>query len=226
MKCLEGTYMFNISKIFFQKKLVSLVLLLGLLFISFQFLPINAASEDEVSNMKIESRLVFDTIPLNLEEITEAASRIFVGKCTKIEKVDKPVSAYKYTFKIIEPIKGVKTKKLSFKQWKPTARNNGYKKGKKYILFLHADSKLGLTSPAGFLQGRFEVQRKGFIRRKEVVTNQLHNKGLIRNLRTNKTVTIKSNKYLNDYIKKCSELGVPMRYKEFVEAVRYLVNKK
>ncbi len=33
----------------------------------------------------------------------------------------------------------------------------GYRKGQKLLLFLHGDSRLGLTSPVGFTQGVFRM---------------------------------------------------------------------
>ena len=55
--------------------------------------------------------------------------------------------------------------------------------------------------------------------------NKLNNKGLNRNFRTQKKIEIKDNQYINDYIQECSELGIPMRYKEFISAVKYLVKE-
>ncbi len=191
---------------------------------------VNANEETESSNVKLERHFVFDTLPLNLEEIISASNRIFVGICTNVEEIeDDPESklpVFKYTFKITESIKGLKGKEeITFKQWKPTVKSAGYEVGEKYVLFLYPDSERGLTSPVGFLQGQFDVVRKGVIRRSEVVRNKLSNKGLNRNLRTQKKIEIKDNKYVNDYLQECSELGIPMRYKEFILAVKYLVKE-
>lgn len=190
----------------------------------------NIASEDVSSKPKIERHFVFDAIPLNLEEITDAAGRIFVGNCTNIEEIENDseskLPVIKYTFKITEGIKGVDNKEeIAFKQWQPTVRGASYEIGKKYILFLYPNSDRGLTSPVGFLQGQFEIEKKGLIRRKEVVRNKLNNKGLSRNLRTQKKISIEKDKFINDYVDSCSELGIPMRYKEFIQAVRYLSKK-
>ena len=207
-----------------RKKIFSLILLCSLIF------PVSASEVSESSGVKLERHFVFDTLPLNLEEITSASDRIFTGICTSIEEIeDDPESklpVFKYTFKIIEAIKGLQGKEeVTFKQWKPTARNAGYDVGEKYVLFLYPNSERGLTSPVGFLQGQFNVEKKGFIRRSEVVRNKLNNKGLNRNFRTQKKVEIKEDQYINDYIQDCSELGIPMRYKEFVKAVKYLVKE-
>ena len=185
----------------------------------------------ESSEVKFESHFVFDTLPLNLEEITFASDRIFTGICTGAEEIeDDPeskLSVVQYTFKITEAIKGLQEKEeITFKQWKPTTDGASYEIGEKYILFLYPNSERGLTSPVGFLQGQFEVEKKGLTRRSEVIKNKSSNIGLNRNLRTQKKVVINEDKYINDYVENCSELGIPMRYQEFVKAVRYLVKRE
>ena len=185
----------------------------------------------ESSEVKLERHFVFDVLPLNLEEIIFASDRIFTGICTGAEEIeDDPeskLSVVQYTFKITEVMKGLQEKEeITFKQWKPTVKDAGYEIEKKYILFLYPNSERGLTSPVGFLQGQFEVEKKGLIRRSEVIKNKSSNRGLNRNLRTQKKVVINEDKYINDYVENCSELGVPMRYQEFVKAVRYLVKRE
>lgn len=179
---------------------------------------------------KVETKLVFDVLPMNLEEIVSDSDRIFTGKCIKLKEIKKDpeskLSIIKYTFKISEGIKGVGNKKeISFKQWLPTTRESGYEIGKKYILFLYPNSEIGLTSPVGVSQGKFNIEERKFIRSKEIVKNKLHNRGLYRNLRTQKTIQIKKDKYINDYVQRCSELGIPMRYQEFIKAVKYLLEQ-
>ncbi len=192
---------------------------------------VNESDEStEASKVKLEKHFVFDTIPLNLAEIVDASKegKIFSGKCIDVEELENdPVNAVKYTFKVTEGIKGVKNDEvITFKQWKPTVRGAGYEVGKEYVLFLHPESDIGLTSPVGFEQGRFEIEKKGFIRRYEVVRNGFGNHGLSRNLKTQKAISIENDKFINDYIHRCSEQSIPMGYKEFVKAVRYLAEKE
>lgn len=207
-----------------RKTILSLILLCSLIYSA------NATEVSESSGVKLERHFVFDTLPLNLEEITSASDRIFTGICINVEEIeDDPESGlpvFKYTFKIIEAIKGLQGKEeITFKQWKPTVNGASYEAGKKYILFLYPNSERGLTSPVGFLQGQFEVQKKGFIRRSEVVKNKSSNRGLNRNLKTQKKVVIHEDNYINNYVEECSELGIPMRYQEFVKAVKYLAKR-
>ena len=186
----------------------------------------NIAAEEEATP-KIERHFVFEVIPMNLQEIKKLSGKIFAGNCIKAENIENDpesrLPVVQYTFKITDGIKGTGDKKeITFKQWQPTIRNSGYEVGKKYVLFLHPESEKGLTSTVGLDQGLFEVKKKGIIRQKEVVKNKLSNKGLSRNLRTQKRIEIKNNKYIDDYIDSCSENGAAIRYKEFVEAVKSL----
>lgn len=179
---------------------------------------------------KLERHFIFDTIPMNLEEIIQGADRIFTGKCIDVKEIeDDPESklpVYEYSFNVTEPLRGTKKDEIiTFKQWKPTVRDAGYEIGSNYILFLHPNSDRGLTSPVGFLQGQFEVDSKGFFRRNKVVKNKTGNKGLYRNPRNKKTISLRQSQFLNDYVSRCSELGIPIRYKEFIEAVKELAGK-
>ena len=205
------------------------IFFLSLLVLSFQTYAFVRA-EEGITKPKLERHFVFDTIPLNLEEITKDADRIFFGKCISIEEIEDDLESklpvFEYTFKTIEGIKGVDNEQIViFKQWQPTVRTTGYEEDKKYVLFLYPNSERGLTSPVGFEQGLFDIETKGIIR-KDVVRNRANNRGLNRNLRTQKRVVINEDKYINDYIENCSELGTPMRYQEFVKAVKYLVKRQ
>ena len=197
-----------------------------------QNFPCNASSApgSEPSKSTVRTRFVFDTVPLNLEELTNEADRIFAGLCTDIEEIENDpesgLSVVKYTFRITEQIKGLDDKdEITFKQWSKTTSDFSYEVGTKYILFLYPDSELGLTTPVGFLQGQFNVNKKGLLRKKEVVSNRMMNKGLSRNLKTQKRLRVEDNAFLDEYINECSEIGSPIRYKEFVDTVKYLIKK-
>lgn len=190
----------------------------------------NAETTNETEKPKLERHFFFDTIPMNLEEITQGADRIFAGKCIDVKEIeDDPESklpVFEYTFKVTEALKGtVNDETITFKQWTPTVRDAGYVIGSNYILFLHPNSERGLTSPVGFLQGQFEIDSKGFFRRNKVVKNKAGNKGLYRNPRNKKVISLRKNQFINDYVSRCSELGIPIRYKEFTEAVKELSGK-
>lgn len=212
-------------------KFLSLVLTLQFFVSAFSALA-NEVLENGETKPKLERHFVFEAIPLNLEEIIAASGKIFAGYLVKSEIIDKDPESelpiVKYTFKISEGVKGIGNKdRITFKQWLPTARGEGYERGRKYVLFLYPDSSLGITSPVGLSnQGQFYVERKGFIRKKEIVRNKLNNKGLSKNLKTRKTINIANDKFINDYIHRCSEFGIPMRYREFIKAVKYFTEKE
>lgn len=212
------------------KKLSVLFFCCGLLsLLNCNFSVSSENTETKASKIKLERHFVFESVPMNLEEIVNSSDKIFSGKCISAEEIehdpDSKLPVLKYTFRVSEGIKGTNNKKeITFKQWLPTVRDGGYEVGKKYVLFLYAESERSLTSPVGLShQGQFLIEKRGIIRRKEVVRNKLNNRGLNRNLKTQKTILISRDKFINDYIHRCSELGIPMRYKEFITAVKYLV---
>ena len=211
-----------------KKYFISICFLLTIFILtSYFFHTANSTEEKSDPNPKLERYFVFESIPLNLEEITKSSDRIFAGRCIKKEEIENDpessLTVIKYTFKITDGIKGtINKKEITFRQWKPTVRTGGYKVGKKYIIFLYPDSNIGLTSPVGFLQGIFEVQIKDL---KEVVRNRMGNIGLGTNLRTHKKLLIRANAPLANHIQVSSEKGEPIEYKEFIEAVKYLVKQ-
>lgn len=172
------------------------------------------------------NKFVFDTVPLNLEEITETAGRIFSGTCLKAENIiENDLSVVKYTFKITEAIKGTEEKEIvSFKQWASLGKDAAYTEGQKYLLFLYPESRKGLTSPVGFLQGQFEV-KKDPTSGAEAVRNKFGNVGLTKNILTEKTINLNNYK-LNAYLEDASDNGDFIKYKEFVTAVKTLAGNK
>lgn len=183
-------------------------------------------AQTEVRKVEPVNSFVFDSLPLNLDEITDSADRVFAGICEKIEVIDRDfvsnLPVVKYTFTVSEAIKGVTTDKITFTQWKPTAVDAGYEVGQKYVIFLYPNSRLGLTSPVGYMQGKFEVEKKGSNRGSEYIRNKLNNVGLSKNLRTQKRISIGTDQFLNEYIHECSSAGKPIRYKDFIKAVKDL----
>lgn len=174
-------------------------------------------------------RFIADPLPLNLEQLTDYADRIFTGVPLKREerldsKTNIPI--VEYTFKITEVIKDSNKKisnsnKVTFRQWKPISGDVDFSPDKKYVIFLNPNSKIGFTSPVGLWQGQFEVEEKVINGTKaQFVRNRLNNRGLARNLRTQKVISIDREKALNDYILRSSESGKPIKYKEFVKSIK------
>jgi len=133
---------------------------------------------------------------VNLEQIVEEADRIFIGTCVAVEDgtlSGNGIPITLYTFSISERIKGAMGETLTIRQVgvrKPRVQGDQalvwripgmpiYRIGQELILFLAADSQLGLTSPVGFMQGTFTVEeREG----KKVLENGFQNGGLFKNL--------------------------------------------
>lgn len=176
-------------------------------------------------------KLIVDPIPLDLEQLTLFADRVFSGvPLNRKEKVDPKtnIPVIEYTFKISEIIKDKNKrignkKKVTFKQWKPISSDVDFSSDKRYVVFLNADSSIGFTSPVGLWQGQFEIEQHKVNGIKiDFVRNRLNNKGLGKNLKTKKVISIEGDKALNDYISRASETGQPIKYREFVKSIKAL----
>ncbi len=124
---------------------------------------------------------------VNLLEMVQLAERVFWGKCisaTPQESGSGLIPVIEYVFQVEGGIKGVETgERVVFRQLRGGHQEQVsvpgmpvYRKGQEVLLFLHGDSRLGLTSPVGFAQGVFEVRRteRGELR----VINALENRNL------------------------------------------------
>ena len=124
----------------------------------------------------------------NAEELASLANRVFVGVCKSVEQRQNGSLYYtEYTFEVQDGIKGVNTGTvLVFRQFATPpgagriAGFPSYQSGGKYLLFLRADSELGLTSPIGLTQGAFQIFRSNDGSEKAI--NGLDNKGLFRGM--------------------------------------------
>lgn len=103
---------------------------------------------------------------VSLPEMVGAANRIFLGVCLSAEESLQPQTGFyvrEYRFRVLEGIKGVSQGQevtlrqiLSMTKGAPPLPGiPQYVKGEKLLLFLHGDSRLGLTSPVGLDQGTF-----------------------------------------------------------------------
>ena len=127
------------------------------------------------------------TLTYNLEQMAAAADRIFVGKVIDAREDyiqaaggDLPVTVY--TFEVEEALKASIGGILTIQQVGHRSDFLGqtmphYEVGTTVMLFLHADSQYGLTSPVGLGQGAFLVKTEGPV--KVSVTNGWGNRGLL-----------------------------------------------
>lgn len=111
--------------------------------------------------------------PVNLEELTRRADRIFHGRCVEVRPALDPDLGLTVTYVTFVPQRAIKG---SFRGGRLTIKLLGdqspaapvgaaieglptFQVGEEVILFLHGDSRHGLTSPVGFGQGKFDVVR-------------------------------------------------------------------
>ena len=131
--------------------------------------------------------------PMNLEEMTERAARIFVGRCADVASAEHPAvraGVTRSTFDVDEVLKGSPAARVSFRHigtrradGAPPGREFGIPRidpGEEVVLFLYGESALGLSSPVGLGQGRFTIFRGKDGRR--YVQNDAGNRPLLRGL--------------------------------------------
>ena len=108
--------------------------------------------------------------PLNLEQMTQRADRIFHGRCVNLRTVRDPDLGQWVTYVTFAPQRGAKggvrggvTIKLLGDQEMGARLERAveglprFRRGEEVVLFLYGDSHSGLTSPVGFGQGKFTV---------------------------------------------------------------------
>ncbi len=104
---------------------------------------------------------------LNLVEMVQLADRVFWGKCLSVEEKSgdaTSVPVLEYAFAVLGGIKGVQTGETVVFRQLGTGPQGAldiphYQKGQEILLFLHGDSRLGLTSPVGLAQGVFQLKK-------------------------------------------------------------------
>jgi hypothetical protein len=128
--------------------------------------------------------------PLNLEQLTERAGRIFSGRCVEVRVTHDsdfghPVT--EVTFRVERTVKGQAGETLTVKLFGDRINPGrgivdlpGFRRGEHVVLFLYPDSSLGLTSAVGLGQGKFRVfeDKQG----RSVASNPYGNKTLFERL--------------------------------------------
>ena len=131
--------------------------------------------------------------PVNLEQMTARADRIFSGRCVSVHAARDPELGQMVTyatFKVERAVKGeirgAVTIKMLGAEGSGAVAGRGvdglprFRKGEEVILFLYGDSARGLTSPVGFGQGKFVLIEDKEGRR--LAINQFGNRNLFRDL--------------------------------------------
>ncbi|MGH9339658.1 MAG: hypothetical protein ACRD1R_08730 [Acidobacteriota bacterium] len=104
---------------------------------------------------------------VNLSEMVQFADRVFWGQCLSSRVALDPslgLMVETSVFKVHRGIKGISSgDEVVVRQAKLGASaatgQPSYRTGEEVLLFLHGDSRLGLTSPVGEIQGRFAVTK-------------------------------------------------------------------
>ena len=124
---------------------------------------------------------------LNLVEMERHADRIVWGQCLSVVQRGRAAPGLpiqQYTFQVRQAVKGVREgQKITFRQLRSTGPSRSgifelpsYREGQEVLLFLHADSSKGLTSPVGLQQGVFVVGKQAG--GGATVVNAVHNRNL------------------------------------------------
>jgi hypothetical protein len=128
---------------------------------------------------------------LNLEQMTERAETIFVGRCIEVAEESHPAlrRVTRATFRVEQPVKGRLGPTVTVRlpggaigsgRGLEIAGLPRFAEGERVMLFLYRPSELGLSAPVGLGQGRFEIQRgKSGL---ELATNDFGNRRLLQGL--------------------------------------------
>lgn len=122
--------------------------------------------------------------PVNLEQMTVRAARIFSGHCLSTETSFDPALGAKVvvtTFEVERSVKGDRGRTVTVRM--PGGDEVGvvrFRPGEEVVLFLYEESALGFSSPVGLGQGRFEVVTDKLGRR--IAVNDVANRGLFTGL--------------------------------------------
>jgi hypothetical protein len=124
------------------------------------------------------------TVQLNLARMVDESENVILAqvisvvaeKHPQLENLDTVVVA----LEVLEALKGSPGAQLTFRQYVFDIRDRnsrlGYRVGEEVVLLLRRPSQYGLTSPVGFEQGRFRVERDALNNR--VVRNGQDNAAL------------------------------------------------
>lgn len=130
--------------------------------------------------------------PVNLEEMTLRADRIFSARCVSVEIVHDAIvsgDVTLVTFQVERAVKGQVGDRVTVKmiagddgRGGGTAGIPAFRPGEEVVLFLYGESEMGLSSPVGLGQGQFRVATDKEGRR--IAVNDFANRRLLRGLTT------------------------------------------
>jgi hypothetical protein len=107
-----------------------------------------------------------------LRRMIRDSARIFAGTVIGVERLPTGpgIPTTRVTFRIDEAIRGVrKGQTIRISEWGGLWQaGERYRAGERVLLFLHPESKLGLTSPIAGAMGRWSIQRDGKVETKSI----------------------------------------------------------
>ncbi len=180
-----------------------------------------------------QTMLATEVTPRNVEELTGLAKRLFYGRCISVSEIFLPdaISYTEYTFEVISTLKGNMGKTVTFRQYgllHPVKLPDNtiflgnvtgmpvYKEGQEYLLFLLADSRLGLTSPAGLFQGSFKILKN--YHSEKFAVNSVNNSGLLRGVPPAKKALLKKTS-------RTSMANGALELHDFMQLIRTYIDK-
>ncbi|MBT3182086.1 MAG: hypothetical protein HN337_06220 [Deltaproteobacteria bacterium] len=168
-------------------------------------------------------------LSINLEKTVSGADVAFSGVCTKAyaHKLDNGLLATTYDFNVLDDLKGNVADTFSFTQWGATLEDSKkyaapyiygmpkYSVGDEYLVFLTAETSLGLRAPVGLGQGKFNIIRasngtktvKNDHNNRSIFSDLKMTKGMVKNLKASSISTTSPG---------------PMNYDAFVNIVKDL----
>jgi hypothetical protein len=107
------------------------------------------------------------TAPMNLARLVDESENVVLARVTAVRVEPHPqyqnLNTVVVTLEVSESLKGSPAKELVFRQYNPDIIESkstlGYRVGEEIVLMLRKPSAEGFTSPVGFEQGRFLVER-------------------------------------------------------------------
>lgn len=128
------------------------------------------------------------TVPMNLARMVDESENVVLARVTAVRAEPHPqfqnLNTIVVTLEVVEPLKGSPGNELVFRQFVgdavQTKSTAGYRVGEEIALMLRKPSAEGLTSPVGFEQGRFLVERDAAGNR--TVRNGMDNAALFDNI--------------------------------------------
>lgn len=105
----------------------------------------------------------------NLRVLTRNSGYVFSGTVKAVARIaptgKNSVAVFRITFQIDQGFRGVRTgETLVVREWAGLWQSGErYRPGERVMLFLYPPSRLGLTSPVGGPQGRFQISHGGQI---------------------------------------------------------------